>query len=107
MKMKMFSVYDSAAQAYVTPFFMHNKALAIRAFDDNVNSEQENNINKHPDQFSLHEVGEFDDANGIVTPYEKPELVTTARELVKPTTEDDLITQIKALRQQLATQEAN
>jgi hypothetical protein len=45
---------------------MHNDGLAIRAFQDNVNAEQENNISKHPDQFTLFKIGEFDDATGEI-----------------------------------------
>jgi hypothetical protein len=64
MKLNVYSIFDSAAKAYTSPFFMHNDGLAIRAFQDNVNAEQENNISKHPDQFTLFKIGEFDDATG-------------------------------------------
>ena len=66
MKLNVYSIFDSAAKAYTNPFFMHNDGLAIRAFADNVNSEQENNISKHPDQFTLFRIGEFDDASGEI-----------------------------------------
>lgn len=99
----MYSIYDKAAQAFVTPFFMHNKALAIRAFSDNVNSAEENNVSKHPEQFSLHCLGEYDDSNGQITPNETPELVATALELVEPTKETELIDEIRSLKSMLAT----
>jgi hypothetical protein len=66
MKLNVYSIFDTAAKAYTTPFFMHNDGLAIRAFQDNVNAEQENNISKHPDQFTLFKIGEFDDATGEI-----------------------------------------
>jgi hypothetical protein len=66
MKLNVYSIFDSAAKAYTSPFFMHNDGLAIRAFQDNVNAEQENNISKHPDQFTLFKIGEFDDATGEI-----------------------------------------
>jgi hypothetical protein len=66
MKLNVYSIFDSAAKAYTNPFFMHNDGLAIRAFSDNVNSEQENNIAKHPDQFTLFRIGEFDDSTGEI-----------------------------------------
>jgi hypothetical protein len=106
MKVQMYSIYDKAAQAYVTPFFMHNKALAMRAFEDNINSKEENNINKHPEQFSLFCLGELDDSTGLITPKEQPELVCSALELVQPSEEQSLITEIKSLKALLATQEA-
>ena len=67
MKLNVYSIFDSAAKAYTNPFFMHNDGLAIRAFSDNVNAEQENNISKHPDQFTLFHIGEFDDSTGEIT----------------------------------------
>jgi hypothetical protein len=66
MKLNVYSIFDSAAKAYTQPFFMHNDGLAIRAFQDNVNAEQENNISKHPDQFTLFKIAEFDDATGQI-----------------------------------------
>jgi hypothetical protein len=66
MKLNVYSIFDSAAKAYTSPFFMHNDGLAIRAFQDNVNAEQENNISKHPDQFTLFRIGEFDDSTGEI-----------------------------------------
>ena len=66
MKLNVYSIFDSAAKAYTSPFFMHNDGLAIRAFQDNVNAEQENNISKHPDQFTLFKIGEFDDSTGEI-----------------------------------------
>ena len=72
MKLNVYSIFDSAAKAYTSPFFMHNDGLAIRAFQDNVNAEQENNISKHPDQFTLFKLGEYDDKTGKVTPLETP-----------------------------------
>jgi hypothetical protein len=66
MKLNVYSLFDSAAKAYTQPFFAHNDGLAIRMFQDNVNSEQENNISKHPDQFTLFKIGEFDDATGEI-----------------------------------------
>lgn len=105
MKLIAYSIFDKAAAAYNTPFFMHNKALAIRAFQDNVNSTEENNISKHPEHFSLFEVGEYDDSTGVITAHEKPEIISTALELVHPTQENDLIQEIKSLKAMLATQQ--
>lgn len=101
----MYSIYDKAAKAYNTPFFMHNKALAIRAFSDNVNSKEENNISKHPDQFSLFYLGEYDDSKAQFNINDQPELEATALELVEHTLETDLIKEIKALKSLLITED--
>lgn len=105
MKLKVYSIYDKAAKAYNTPFFMHNKALAIRAFEDNVNAQEENNISKHPEHFSLFCLGEYDDTKGQFELLEQPEMEATALELIKPTQETDLLKAIKDLTTLLATEE--
>jgi hypothetical protein len=64
MKLNVYAIYDNTAKAYMQPFYMHNHALAVRAFTDQVNSEQDNPIKNHPDQFTLFHIGEFDDKTG-------------------------------------------
>lgn len=99
----MYSIHDKAAQAFITPFFMHNKAMAIRAFADNINSTEESNLSKHPEQFSLFQVGEFEDSIGKVTELDKPELIASGLEVLEPTQEEDLIKEIKSLKALLIT----
>lgn len=98
MKLAIYSIHDSAANAYTQPFFMHNDGLAIRAFQDNVNSTEDNNIKKHPEQFTLFKLGEYDDNSGIIKPLPSPTHITGALELVNPTPEDDILKEIKALK---------
>ena len=64
MEQNVYSIYDAAAQAFTPPFYMQNDGLAIRAFMDNVNAEEKNNISEHPDQFTLFKIAEFDDKTG-------------------------------------------
>jgi len=65
MKTKMFSVFDVKATAYGTPFFMPTIGMAIRAFTD-VAADPQTQINKHPEDYVLYELGEFDDCDGSV-----------------------------------------
>lgn len=97
MKLNIYTIYDDAAQAYNTPFFMHNDGLAIRAFQDNVNSAEENNISKHPEQFSLFKLGEYDDKTGLVQS-DNPKFLAGGLEMKNPTKEDDIISEIKTLK---------
>ena len=69
MEMNVYSIYDTAAQAYATPFFMPNDGLAIRAFSDNVNSE-DSQIAKHPEQFVLFKIGTYSDHDGKLDHYD-------------------------------------
>lgn len=65
MKLNIYSIYDDTAKAYMQPFFLHNHALAVRAFTDQINQENSQNpLSLHPEQFTLFHVGEFDDQTG-------------------------------------------
>lgn len=62
-----FTVYDSKAETYMPPFFVPSKGLAIRAFEDCVNSD-DHHFGKHPADYTLFSVGEFDTDNGVFEP---------------------------------------
>ena len=64
--MKMFCVYDIKAEAYLTPFFMMNDKVAMRAFGDTAN-DPEHMFNKHPTDYALMEIGVYDEDTGKVT----------------------------------------
>lgn len=63
MILKIYTVYDSKVEAYLRPFFMQSRGEAIRAFTDAVN-DQNTQFNKHPEDFTLFELGMYDDQNG-------------------------------------------
>ena len=64
MNLNIYTIFDSAANAYMQPFFLHNDGLAIRSFSDTINAKEPNNISEHPDQFTLFKIGTYDDTNG-------------------------------------------
>lgn len=59
MKLKVFSVYDVKAQAYLPPFFLPRTEMATRVFADSAN-DSTHMFCKHPEDFSLFELGEWD-----------------------------------------------
>lgn len=67
MKLKIFSVFDSPAEAYLPPFYMPTTAMAHRAFRQSLDDEK-HQFSKTPRDYTLFHIGEFDDANAeIVT----------------------------------------
>jgi hypothetical protein len=84
MDLNIYSIYDSAAEAFTQPFFMHNDGLAIRAFQDNVNASNENNISNHPEQFTLFRIGKFSDNNGKVDSEPQPVSLALGIEMKNP-----------------------
>lgn len=63
---KIYSVYDSKSQTYTLPFFQGTKAQAIRTFT-NMSKNPEHQFCMNPEDFTLFEVGEYDDILGTIT----------------------------------------
>lgn len=84
MKLKVFAIHDSKAEAYLQPFFMANKGTAIRAITD-ILQQKDHQFTKYPEDFTLFELGEYDDSNGHMLPYPTPIALCKAIELVSQT----------------------
>jgi hypothetical protein len=68
-----FSVYDRKSASYARPFFFPTSGMALRSFIDEVNRPDENSLlYNHPADFSLHEIGQFDENTGRIAPHEDP-----------------------------------
>lgn len=65
MILQIFAVYDSKADAYLQPFFMPSKGQAMRSFQD-LSNEPKTQFNKHPEDFTLFHIGEFDDMDATI-----------------------------------------
>lgn len=73
----IFSVKDSKAAAFAPPFFLARMELALRGFRDAV-ANPEHQMFKHPEDYALYCLGEFDDATGKVGSVNEPVLVAQA-----------------------------
>ncbi len=60
MKHKIFTIYDSKAKAYLTPFFLHEDGMAIRVFADCIN-DGKHQFGKHPEDYTLFNIGSWSD----------------------------------------------
>ena len=65
MLLKMFSVFDAKADAFLPPFFLHNNGLALRTFGDACNM-KDHQFGKHPEDYTLFELGAFEDGSGTL-----------------------------------------
>lgn len=63
MILKVFSVFDTKAELYRSPFYMNTVGEALRAFQDLAN-DPSSQVNKHPGDFQLVLIAEYDDATG-------------------------------------------
>ena len=62
---KVFTVYDSKAEAYMQPFFSPTTGLAIRSFSEVANN-KDHAFSKYPEDYTLFEIGEFNDIDGSI-----------------------------------------
>lgn len=74
---KIFAVFDSKAACFYTPQFYSTSGLAERAFTNAVNA-KEGEFGAHPEDFTLFEIGEYDDASAKITNHAAPISVVTA-----------------------------
>lgn len=81
MIIKIFSINDVKALSFGQPFFAVNKGIAVRMFSDLVN-DKNSMVSKHPDDFKLYMLGEFDDNSGGLSPVAQPEFLHSASEFV-------------------------
>lgn len=82
MKTKMFAVHDSKAEAYLSPFTMRSKGEALRAFENTVN-DPNTGFYKHPADYTLFEIAEYDELKGELYPHEIKQSIANAIELKK------------------------
>lgn len=67
LQLEMFSIHDSAAKAYLTPFFCPTTAVAIRNFKAAAN-EEGHQFNRHAGDYTLFLLGIFEADTGKVLP---------------------------------------
>lgn len=71
MKVQVFAVFDNKVGTYAQPFFSMNLASGKRAFTDAC-SDINTMLHKHPEDFTLFYLGEFDDQTGFLDPLTAP-----------------------------------
>jgi hypothetical protein len=65
MILLVFAVYDSKAGFFEVPFFVQHKGQAIRAVID-LGSDLQSRIGRYPTDYSLFQIGTYDQDTGIL-----------------------------------------
>ena len=68
---RLFVIKDTKANYYHPPQVYRNHLEAMRACENSVNSSQDSLFNKNSEDFSLFEVGTWDELTGMIDPTEK------------------------------------
>ncbi len=66
MKTLMFAIYDAKTEAYLQPFFLPTVGSATRAFETACNDSNTQFFN-NPEDYTLFQIGEFDQTSATVT----------------------------------------
>ena len=75
-----FSVFDCKAEAYMVPMFMQSRGVAIRSFGAAA-ADEKHDFSKYAEDYTLFELGEFDEATGQFSLHNTPVSLGKASEL--------------------------
>ncbi|WNK13535.1 MAG: nonstructural protein [Microvirus sp.] len=75
MKQFIYSLRDTKADAFAQPFFAPNRSVAIRNYLA-ASEDPASIISRFPGDFSLYEIGLFDDNTGIIESHPLPQLIS-------------------------------
>lgn len=86
MILNIYTVYDSAALAYLPPFFLPTPSMATRSFAQCVN-DPTHAFGKHPHDYTLFTLGHYDDSSAeLIT--NAPQSMGNGLEFVNPPDQD-------------------
>jgi hypothetical protein len=82
MIVNMYGIFDVAAKAYGKPIMLQTDGLVMRLFKDVCQPGQDSDISKHPEQFKLFKLGQYDDQTGMFTSDEGPQFMANGHEMI-------------------------
>ena len=82
MLQQIFTVYDSKAEMYLTPFYQNTINQARRVFSDIINN-HEHQFSKNPEDYTLFHVGEYNDKDASFNMLDTPASLQLGLEIVK------------------------
>ena len=85
MIVKIYSIHDQCAGVFGRPFMLPSEGIAVRAFTDQVNTKDGGDLNRHPEHFSLYELGQFDDSNGSFETHVEPKFIIAGNSVYQQT----------------------
>jgi len=83
MEIKSYAIYDSKTKTFDRPMFMLTNGQAIRGWETVCNDEK-SDYYKYPDDFTLFEIGSYDDSKGNFTNLMTPVSLGLAAQYKKP-----------------------
>lgn len=65
MKLVVMAVFDQATGAYLLPQALPSRAFAVRQFQDLARAKPEHDLIRHGDQYTVYELGLWDQQTGL------------------------------------------
>lgn len=81
MSKQIYAVRDAAIEAYGQPFFVRARGEALRSFIDECQN-TETQFHKHPGDYDLYYLGEYDEITGQIKATAEPERAARAVDFV-------------------------
>lgn len=78
---EIYTVYDSAAEAYLPPHFMRSHGEALRAFESAV-SDSSHQFHKHAADYTFFHIGSYNDLTAEIIPLSSPVPLARAHEVL-------------------------
>lgn len=82
MKDLLFAIFDVKMKMFMSPFCGRNVDSALRQFSDMCN-QPNGHLIRHPEDYVLYEIGEFDVEHGLVSPLNPVHVVGKALDFIK------------------------
>lgn len=79
---KIFAIHDRKIEAYHTPTYQANEIEAVRGLTAFM-SEQQSNLTRFSDDFTLYILGEFDEVTGKHILYEHPKFLISCNTIIR------------------------
>lgn len=79
--MKVFTLYDSKACTYLQPYYAVTRGAGLRMISDTL-TDVDHHLRKHASDFTLFELGDFDQSSGKFDLYEVHENLGLLQNLI-------------------------
>lgn len=83
MILQIVVIRDIKANCYAQPYYATSIGAVIRGFGDEVNKQDEQNmLYKHPEDFELYRLGDYDDSNAKFNLLDQPQQLAVGSDMV-------------------------
>lgn len=79
--LKAYSIFDDKGEIFNVPFFKTTDGLALRDFAD-LCSDSRSTVARHPEDYHLYVIGEFEETSGKMTAYDTPTFLAHALTMI-------------------------